>query len=109
MNRRIKKGDFHSIGRFMEAVSQATTRAASLTHRLLAFARQQPLEPKAIDVNYLIAGMSDLMRSTLGEQVQVETVMAAGVWTAKVTRISSKARSSMWLSTRVMPCPRVAS
>jgi signal transduction histidine kinase len=79
MDRRIKNGDF-AIGRFMEAASQATTRASSLTHRLLAFARQQPLEPKPIDVNGLIAGMSDLMRSTLGEQIQIETVMAAGVW-----------------------------
>jgi signal transduction histidine kinase len=82
MNRRIKDGDF-AIGRFMEAATQAATRAASLTHRLLAFARQQPLEPKAIDVNGLITAMSDLMRSTLGEQIQIETVMAAGVWTAK--------------------------
>ena len=82
MNRRIKNGDF-AIGRFMEAATQATTRAASLTHRLLAFARQQPLEPRAVDVNSLITGMSDLMRSTLGEQIQIETVMAAGVWRAK--------------------------
>jgi signal transduction histidine kinase len=83
MNRRIKNGDY-AIGSFMEAATQATTRAASLTHRLLAFARQQPLEPKAIDVNNLIAGMSDLMRSTLGEQIEIETVMAAGLWTTTV-------------------------
>ena len=81
MGRRIKNGDF-AIDRFLEAASQATVRAAALTHRLLAFARQQPLEPKPIDVNNLISGMSDLMRSTLGEQIQIETVMAAGVWTA---------------------------
>ena len=81
MGRRIKNGDF-AIERFLEAASQATVRAAALTHRLLAFARQQPLEPKPIDVNNLISGMSDLMRSTLGEQIQIETVMAAGVWTA---------------------------
>jgi len=81
MGRRIKNGDF-AIERFLEAASQATVRAAALTHRLLAFARQQPLEPKPIDVNNLISGMSDLMRSTLGEQTQIETVMAAGVWTA---------------------------
>ena len=81
MGRRIKNGDF-AIDRFLEAASQATVRAAALTHRLLAFARQQPLEPKPIDVNNLISGMSDLMRSTLGEQTQIETVMAAGVWTA---------------------------
>jgi CHASE3 domain sensor protein len=108
MNRRIKNGDF-AIGSFMEAATQATTRAASLTHRLLAFARQQPLEPKAIDVNGLVTGMSDLMRSTLGEQIQIETVMAAGVWTAKadphqlesaVLNVAINARDAM---------PRVAS
>jgi signal transduction histidine kinase len=82
MNRRIKNGDF-AIGRFVEAATQATTRAASLTQRLLAFARQQLLEPRAVDVNSLITGMSNLMRSTLGEQIQIETVVAAGVWTTK--------------------------
>jgi signal transduction histidine kinase/CheY-like chemotaxis protein len=79
MQRRIKKGDF-GVERFMEAAHQATSRAATLTHRLLAFARQQPLAPEPINANEMIAGMSDLLRSTLGEQIRIETVLAAGLW-----------------------------
>ena len=79
MQRRIKRGDY-SIERFMDAALKATERAASLTHRLLAFARRQPLAPQAIDANRLITTMSDLLRSTLGEQIRIETVAAAGLW-----------------------------
>jgi signal transduction histidine kinase len=79
MQRRISKGDF-GIERFMEAATKATERAAGLTHRLLAFARQQPLVPEPVNANRLIANMSDLLRSTLGEHIQIETVSAAGLW-----------------------------
>ena len=78
--RRIRKGDF-GIERFVEAAANAAERAASLTQRLLAFARQQPLAPQPIDANKMISGMSDLLQSTLGEQIQIETVTAAGLWT----------------------------
>jgi PAS domain S-box-containing protein len=57
-------------------------RAESLTQRLLAFSRQQPLEPKPVDVGRLVTGMSDLLRRTLGEQIAIETVLAGGVWRA---------------------------
>jgi signal transduction histidine kinase len=77
--RRIRKGDF-GIERFVEAATNAAERAAVLTQRLLAYARQQPLTPQTIDANKMIASMSDLLRSTLGEQVQIETVTAAGLW-----------------------------
>jgi signal transduction histidine kinase/ActR/RegA family two-component response regulator len=55
-------------------------RAAALTSRLLAFSRQQPLQPVIIETNRLVAGMSDLLRRTLGETVAVETVLAGGLW-----------------------------
>ena len=80
ISRRIKKGDF-AIERFLTAAMTAAERAATLTQRLLAFARQQPLSPQALDVNKMIVGMSDLLQSTLGETVHVETVAAAGLWT----------------------------
>ncbi len=80
MRRRIHKGDF-GIERFMDAAYKATERAATLTHRLLAFARQQPLEPEPINANRMITEMSDLLRSTLGEHIRIETVSAAGLWT----------------------------
>ena len=55
-------------------------RAASLTQRLLAFARRQPLDPKPLDVNAMVSGLSDLLHRTLGETIAVETVLGAGVW-----------------------------
>jgi signal transduction histidine kinase len=68
------------LHRARDMAAQAAQRAATLTSRLLAFARRQPLEPRAIDVNRMVAGLADLMRSTLGEAVQVETVLGAGTW-----------------------------
>jgi two-component system, NtrC family, sensor kinase len=55
-------------------------RAATLTKRLLAFARQQPLNPTAIDVNRLLNGLSDFLHRALGEDVSLEIVGAGGVW-----------------------------
>jgi signal transduction histidine kinase/ActR/RegA family two-component response regulator len=78
--RRIKKGDF-GIERFLDAATTAGERAAMLTQRLLAFARQQPLVPQPIDANKMIVNMSGLLRSTLGEQIRIETVAGAGLWT----------------------------
>jgi signal transduction histidine kinase len=81
ISRRVAKGDF-GIQRFLDAANNATERAAILTRRLLAFARQQPLEPQPLDANKMIANMSDLLKSTLGENIQIEAVRAAGLWTA---------------------------
>jgi signal transduction histidine kinase len=66
--------------RFMEAAVVGGERAAALTRQLLAFARRQPLEPKEIDVNRLVLGMSDLLRRSLGEAISIETVLAGGLW-----------------------------
>jgi nitrogen-specific signal transduction histidine kinase/CheY-like chemotaxis protein len=79
-SRRMRKGDFN-IDRFMNAAVTAAERAAALTQRLLAFARQQPLAPRRLDANKMIANMSDLLHSTLGEHIHIETVAAAGLWT----------------------------
>ena len=57
---------------------QGARRAESLTQRLLAFSRQQPLDPKPVDIGRLVTGMSDLLRRTLGEQMTVETVLGGG-------------------------------
>jgi PAS domain S-box-containing protein len=74
-------------GRVRRAVDQArrgAQRAAALTQQLLAFSRRQPLNPKPTDVNRLVAGISDLIRRTLGENVVVETVLAGGLWSVAV-------------------------
>jgi PAS domain S-box-containing protein len=59
-------------------------RAAKLTSRLLAFARQQPLDPKTIDANKLVSGVCEFLRRTLGEAISLETVLAAGLWRIQV-------------------------
>jgi signal transduction histidine kinase len=78
--RRIAKGDF-AIQRFLDAAAVATERAATLTQRLLAFARQQPLSPQPLDANKMIGNMSELLHSTLGEHIQIETVAGPRLWT----------------------------
>jgi signal transduction histidine kinase/ActR/RegA family two-component response regulator len=59
-------------------------RAATLTHRLLAFARRQPLDPRLTNVNQLIGGMSEFFRRTLGEDIDLEIVGGAGLWQVEV-------------------------
>ncbi|HEX4043670.1 MAG TPA: CHASE3 domain-containing protein [Xanthobacteraceae bacterium] len=83
VKRRIAKGDY-GVERFIDAATIASERAATLTQRLLAFARQQPLSPQPLDANKMIVNMSDLLQSTLGEHIQIETVTAAGLWTVHV-------------------------
>lgn len=64
----------------IETALLAAERAAALTGRLLAFARRQPLAPRVLDVNRLVAGMSELLRRTLGEQVALEAILAGSLW-----------------------------
>jgi CheY-like chemotaxis protein len=68
------------LRRAAENAARGADRAAVLTQRLLAFSRRQPLAPKSVDPNKLIAGMSELLHRTLGETVEVETVRASGLW-----------------------------
>jgi len=71
------------IRRALDGASEGAQRAAELTRRLLAFARQQPLAPEAVDANRLVVSMSDLLRRTLGEDIHIETVLAGGLWRAQ--------------------------
>jgi len=66
-------------------------RGAKLASQLLAFGRRQPLEPKVINVGRLIAGMEDLLRRSIGEAVEIETVVSSGLWNvfADPTQIES--------------------
>jgi two-component system NtrC family sensor kinase len=59
-------------------------RAAQLTHRLLAFSRRQPLDPKPVDANQLISRTTELLARSLGERIEMETVRSAGLWQIEV-------------------------
>jgi signal transduction histidine kinase/CheY-like chemotaxis protein len=58
----------------------AVERGAKLASQLLAFARRQPLEPRSVNLGRLVRGMDDLLRRALGEEIEVETVIAGGLW-----------------------------
>lgn len=86
MQRRLKKGDA-DIDKYVEAALDGANRASALTKRLLAFSRQQPLEPAAVDANALILAMTELLRRTLGEHIQIKTSLADGLPLCFVDRI----------------------
>ena len=77
---RVNAGRLDNIERFVTGAINSANRAAALTHRLLAFSRRQPLDPKAVKVNPLVASMEDLLRRTLGERIKIELVLAGGLW-----------------------------
>jgi len=81
VQRRVAQGRIDELDRFITGATTAANRAASLTHRLLAFSRRQPLDPRPVQANALIASLEDLLRRTTGEQIAFETVLAEGLWT----------------------------
>ncbi len=86
MQTRLSQGRVSELDRYITAADGAARRAASLTHRLLAFSRRQTLDPTPTNINRLIAGLEELIRRTVGPSIQVEVVGAAGLWTALVDR-----------------------
>jgi PAS domain S-box-containing protein len=80
MKTRLAQGRIGDLDRYISAAQGAAHRAAALTHRLLAFARRQPLDPKPTSPNRLIADMEELVRRTVGPEITVETVLAIGLW-----------------------------
>jgi len=81
---RIQQGRASEADRFLNAAIDSANRAASLTHRLLAFSRRQTLDPRPTDTNRLIASMEDLINRTVGPNIAVEVVGAAGLWLTRV-------------------------
>jgi signal transduction histidine kinase/CheY-like chemotaxis protein len=81
--RRSASGDA-SLNRALDNAKRAGERAARLTGRLLAFARRKPLEPRVLDINALVSGMSDLLQRTLGEEIEVRTALAPNLWPSEV-------------------------
>ncbi len=77
---RLGEGRLQGVQRFIDTAQTAASRAATLTQRLLAFSRRQTLDPKPTDVNRLVAGMADLIRRTIGPQIELEVVGAGGLW-----------------------------
>jgi signal transduction histidine kinase/DNA-binding response OmpR family regulator len=73
-----------SLQRSLDSAMRGAQRAASLTQRLLAFSRQQPLDPRPVDLSRLVSGMSDLLHRTIGEQISIDTGLADGLWLVNI-------------------------
>ena len=77
---RVSQGRTDNISRYAAGAMGSAQRAAALTHRLLAFARRQPLDPKQVDVNRLVVGMKDLLRRTLGPLYRLDFISDPALW-----------------------------
>jgi PAS domain S-box-containing protein len=78
---RLNQGRTENVGRYIDAAMTSANRAAALTHRLLAFARRQPLVPKGVDANQLVVSLEDLLRRTIGETIDLSIVASDDLWT----------------------------
>ena len=77
---RLNQGRTENVARYINAAMTSANRAAALTHRLLAFARRQPLIPKSVDANQLVVSLEDLLRRTIGEAIDLAIVAADDLW-----------------------------
>ncbi|MGE0715419.1 MAG: response regulator [Alphaproteobacteria bacterium] len=76
MRRRIAAGRVGDLDRYMEAASASAARAAALTQRLLAFSRRQSLDPRAVNVNEVIASVRELIEGAIHERIGLRIVLA---------------------------------
>jgi hypothetical protein len=81
MQTRLHQGRTENVERYIDAAMTSANRAAALTHRLLAFARRQPLIPKSVDANQLVVSLEDLLRRTIGETIDLAVVASDDLWT----------------------------
>ena len=77
---RAEQGRTEELGRFVDSALGSTDRAATLTQRLLAFSRRQPLQPKVVDVNELIRGMEDVFDRTMEPSIEIKVDLANNPW-----------------------------
>jgi len=81
--RRLARGDT-GAERYLANAREGADRASVLTHRLLAFSRQQPLAPRVVNIDRLVRDVSELIQRTLGETVDLEMVNGVGLWVVHV-------------------------
>ena len=80
IRKRVAEGRIDDIGRFLTAALSSAERASTLTHRLLAFSRRQPVDPRPLDVNQLISEIEELLRRAIGETIRMKIDKADGLW-----------------------------
>jgi PAS domain S-box-containing protein len=84
VQRRAGEAASDRLKRAADNAMAGARRAAALTQRLLAFARRQPLDPKPTDLSRLVSSMIELLTRTLGERIEIQTVVGAGLWRVEI-------------------------
>jgi PAS domain S-box-containing protein len=80
VEKRIRAGRIGDVDRFVQGALTSANRASSLTHRLLAFSRRQPVDPRPMDINLLIATMEELLRRSIGDKTRMRIATADDIW-----------------------------
>jgi PAS domain S-box-containing protein len=80
IKRRIAEGRIGDLDPFLNGALDSANRAATLTHRLLAFSRRQPVDPRPLDLNELIGTVEELLRRSLGENVDLRVAVGEDLW-----------------------------
>jgi PAS domain S-box-containing protein len=80
VQKRIAAGRIGDIDRFVQGALASANRASALTHRLLAFSRRQPVDPRPLDANELIGTVEELLRRSIGENLKMAILNATGLW-----------------------------
>ncbi len=73
--------------RRLQTAMEAIARGSKLASQLLAFGRRQPLAPKVINLGRLVRGMDDMLRRAIGEGIEIETIIAGGLWNTFVDAV----------------------
>ncbi|MBI6818380.1 hybrid sensor histidine kinase/response regulator [Pseudomonas syringae] len=84
ITKRLAQGRVGDVDRYVSVAQGAVRRAASLTHRLLAFSRRQTLSPRVTDVNGLIHDMEELIARTVGPEIDIKVVAQNDLWPALI-------------------------
>jgi PAS domain S-box-containing protein len=80
IERRIAAGRISDIRGFLDGAMSSANRAAALTHRLLAFSRRQPVDPRPLNINELIASVEELLRRSIGEGITTHVIRGDDLW-----------------------------
>ena len=80
VQKRISEGRIEDIDRFLKGALDSANRGAVLTHRLLAFSRRQPVDPRPINLNQVIASVEELLRRSIGETVVMKILPRDDLW-----------------------------
>ncbi|RMO18376.1 Signal transduction histidine kinase [Pseudomonas amygdali pv. morsprunorum] len=84
ITKRLAQGRVGDVDRYVSVAQGAVRRAASLTHRLLAFSRRQNLSPRVTNVNVLIQDMEELIARTVGPEIDIKVVAHDDLWPALI-------------------------